>query len=154
MRRFIDNHKGYCCRISSPCREDQNMQTLQSVPPKFCINNTFPLFVIVYFCPQRQYRICVNIDPCKSSVNPKDKTRLECIQSPLFTPTLTAVRREENIKGDDRRDPPSRMFHLIDFLPNMAMDRSRLHPSKLYLNLRKYRMYTGRNFFFKPKRIS
>ena len=28
-----------------------------------CINNTGATVVIVYFCPQRQYKMCVNIDP-------------------------------------------------------------------------------------------
>ena len=32
-------------------------------PPSFCIKNTNATFVNVYFCPQRQYIMCVNIGP-------------------------------------------------------------------------------------------
>ena len=39
---------------------DHNNQTLSVTPPtQFCINNT-DATLVVYFCPQRQYKLCVN----------------------------------------------------------------------------------------------
>ena len=34
--------------------------------PQLGINNTDAAFVIVYFYPQRQYKMCVNISPCNA----------------------------------------------------------------------------------------
>ena len=31
--------------------------------PQFGLNNAYATFIIVYFCPQRQYKLCVNIGP-------------------------------------------------------------------------------------------
>ena len=58
-----DLYMGSCRRISSPIGADQNKETVYisicNRFPLFCTNNNDAIFVIVYFFPQRQFKMYV-----------------------------------------------------------------------------------------------
>ena len=62
------HYKDPCWRISSSMGTDQNTQTLSICNPSShpsILVKTILTFVIVYFCPQRRFKKCVNIGPSK-----------------------------------------------------------------------------------------
>ena len=67
MRNLSYTYQGYILRIIVDVSVLQWKQIKSGKLSRFKLNiykHTDPTFVIVYYCLQRQYIMCVNIDPC------------------------------------------------------------------------------------------
>ena len=64
--------------------------------PRVPINNTDAAFIIVYFCPQREYKMCVENSPIMFLVT---TVHVQCILHILLTDTLCYIDFNGRLKG-------------------------------------------------------